>query len=63
MSLPFVTMAPASTQTVPSILHLPDGTSIKPNASGQVSVPSNFVGALLNAGWQIITTGSSTHIP
>jgi len=62
MSLPLVTMQPPSGQA-PTQVHLPDGSLVTPNASGQVSVESRFVGVLINAGWSIVVPASTTHVP
>ena len=63
MSLPTVTMQPASGMAVPTQVHLPDGSMVMPNASGQISVASNFVGVMLAAGWEIVVTSATTHVP
>jgi hypothetical protein len=63
MALPNITLQMPSGTTVPSDVILQDGTKIKPNSSGQIVVASNYLAAMLAGGWQIVTSGSSTHIP
>lgn len=63
MALPNVTLQMPAGSVVPSIVHLNDGTAIKPNASGQITVASNFLNVLMAAGWQIVVTGGTTHVP
>jgi len=63
MSLPMITMQPASGMTVPTMVHLPDGSAVAPNASGQISVASNFVSTLIAAGWQVVVSSGTTHVP
>jgi hypothetical protein len=63
MSLPNVTMQPAAGMTTPSIVYLPDGTSVMPNASGQISIASKYVGVMVAAGWQVIVSSGTTHVP
>jgi hypothetical protein len=63
MSLPTITMQPASGMTVPTIVYLPDGSTVTPNASGQISIASNFVNTMIAAGWQIVISGGATHVP
>jgi hypothetical protein len=63
MSLPSVTMQPASGMTVPTMVHLPDGSTVFPNASGQISIASNFVTTMIAAGWEIVVTSGTTHVP
>jgi hypothetical protein len=46
MSLPFITMLPAS-GTIPTLVHLPDGGVVFPNSSGQISVASNQVAVMM----------------
>jgi hypothetical protein len=62
MSLPLVTMQPPA-GTTPTKIHHSDASSSVPNASGQITVPSNLVSALLNAGWQIVVSSGTTHVP
>lgn len=63
MALPNITMQPASGMTMPTQVHLPDGSMVMPNASGQISVASNFVPALIAAGWQVVIASGATHVP
>lgn len=63
MTLPNVTMQLPSGSNTPTQVHLPDGSTVYPNASGEISVASNFVGALLAGGWQIVIAANQTHVP
>ena len=63
MSLPSVTMQPPSGAQIPTQVHLSDGSVVFPNASGQISVASNFVTTMLAAGWAIVVAGGTTHVP
>ena len=63
MSLPLITMQVTVGMTVPTLIHLPDGSTVTPNASGQISVAANFVGVMLSAGWQIVINSGATHVP
>jgi hypothetical protein len=63
MALPMITMQPASGMQVPTQVHLPDGSTVFPNASGQISVASNFVTTMIAAGWQIVVSSGTTHVP
>jgi hypothetical protein len=56
-------MQPTAGMVVPSIVYLLDGTTVIPNASGQISVASNLVASLMAAGWQIVVSGGTTHVP
>jgi len=58
-----VPMKVAAGMTVPTMVHLPDATTIFPDATGQILVPALFVTTLMNAGWQIVVTGGTTHVP
>jgi hypothetical protein len=63
MALPNVTMQPAAGMTVPTMVHLPNATTVFPNASGQISIPSNFVTTMIEAGWQVVVSSGTTHVP
>jgi len=56
-------MQPAAGMQVPTMVHLPDATTVFPNASGQISISSKFVEVMLAAGWQIVVSGGTTHVP
>jgi hypothetical protein len=58
-----VPMKVAAGVTVPSLVHLPDATTIFPDATGQIMVPALFVTALMNAGFQIVVGSGTVHIP
>lgn len=57
MSLHAVTMKPPAGADVPSLLHLPDSSTVKPDAAGQFNITSNFITMLLAAGWTVVTPG------
>ncbi len=63
MSLPLITMQPPSGQSAPTMVHLPDATTVFPNASGQISISSKFVEVMLAAGWSIVVSSGTTHVP
>lgn len=63
MPLPTITMQLPAGSDVPSIVHLNDGTTIKPNSSGQITVNTKFMHVLMAAGWQIVVSGGTTHVP
>jgi hypothetical protein len=63
MSLPMITMQPASGMTVPTIVYLPDSSTVTPNASGQISVAPQFVTTMIAAGWEIVVASGTTHVP
>jgi len=58
-----VPMKVASGGTVPSVIHLADSSAIFPDASGQFLVPSTQVVAMLSAGFQIVVSSGTTHVP
>jgi hypothetical protein len=47
----------------PTMINLPDATTLRPDAAGQVNIPASFLLSMLAAGWQIQVTGGTTHIP
>jgi hypothetical protein len=53
-NLPTVTMKVAAGMTVPTMINMPDATTLYPDTSGQVLCPAPFVSTLTNAGWQIV---------
>jgi hypothetical protein len=63
MALPNVVMQMPAGVDVPTQIHLPDGTTIKPAANGQITISSKFLHVLLNAGFQVVIAGGSTHVP
>ena len=62
-NLTTVPMKVAAGMTVPTQIHLPDSSLLIPDAGGQVLCPALFVTTLMNAGWQIVVTGGTTHVP
>lgn len=45
------------------VVQLPDARSVQSNSSGVYAIPSKFVSAMLNGGWQIQVSGGTTHVP
>jgi hypothetical protein len=62
MSNPTVTLNPPSGST-PSVLQLPDATSVAPNSDGTFTVGTKHMAALLAAGWSIVVSSGTTHVP
>jgi hypothetical protein len=58
-----IPMKVAAGTVTPTQVHLPDATTIFPDASGQFMVPALFTTELMNAGFQVVVTGGSTHVP
>jgi hypothetical protein len=63
MPLPTVTMQPPAGSVIPTIVHLRDGTTVTPDASGQITIASNYISDMLAAGWSIVVSGGTTHVP
>jgi hypothetical protein len=62
MSLPNVTMQPAAGLTVPTVVFLPDGTSVFP-VNGQITITTNFIAVMIAAGWELVVASGTTHVP
>ena len=62
MTNPTVTLNPPSGST-PSVLQLPDATSVLPNSDGTFTVAAKHVNALLAGGWSIVVSSGTTHVP
>jgi hypothetical protein len=45
------------------VVQLPNATTVQSDSSGVYAVPSKYVSALLNSGWQIQVSGGTTHVP
>lgn len=53
---PITIEAPAG--RVPSLVQLPNGQSVKPDARGRITVARAFAASLINtAGWQLVGNG------
>jgi hypothetical protein len=63
MSQVTIPMKMASGLGVPTVVHLPDATTLTPDATGQINVPASFLIPLLAAGWQIVIGSGATHVP
>ena len=59
----FIPMKVAAGGTTPSLIHLPDASTIFPDGTGQFLVPAQFMTAMLNAGLQMVVTGGAAHVP
>ena len=54
-----VTMVRADGGSAPSVINLPDSSSIKPNSDGSITVSAQFVDVLQRAGWFVkLSTGA-----
>lgn len=49
--------------TSDSKIHLPDASTLIPAVDGTVMVPALFVNSMINAGYQIVVSSGTTHIP
>jgi len=58
---PVTVLAPSGTEP-PSVLQLP-AQNVTPNADGSFTVPSRHLPALLGAGWRIVVSSGTTHVP
>lgn len=58
-----IPMKVASGNVTPTMINLPDATTIFPDSGGQFMVPALHVTAMLNAGLQIVVAGGGTHVP
>ena len=48
--------------TLDSVVHL-DAIALKPDATGVVQIPSQFVMAMISAGYVMVVAGGTTHVP
>ncbi len=58
-----VTMVMASGAAPPSVIHLADGTAIRPAADGSIQVDVKHHAALFGAGWSFKNTSGQTSVP
>jgi hypothetical protein len=63
MSQATIPMKMASGLGTPTMVNLPDATTLIPDATGQVNVPASFLIPLLAAGWQIVIGSGATRVP
>jgi hypothetical protein len=47
----------------PTIVQLPDSTTLTPDATGLINCPASFLISMLGAGWQIVVASGTTHVP
>ncbi len=45
-----------------SVVHL-DAIAVKPDATGVVQIPAQFVMSMIGAGYVMVVTGGTTHVP
>lgn len=57
-----VTLQLPAGSNVPTRVHY-DSTFAVPDANGRITVDSQYLGPLMAAGWQIVVTGGTTHVP
>lgn len=58
-----VPMKVAAGGTVPTLIHLPDASTVFPDNTGLFQIPAEFTTAMLNAGLQLVVTGGANHVP
>jgi hypothetical protein len=64
MSQATIPMKMASGQGTPTMVNLPDATTLYPDpVTGQINCPASFLISMLAAGWQIQIAANSTHVP
>jgi hypothetical protein len=63
MSQATIPMKIAAGQGTPTMVNLPDSTTLVPDATGLVNCPASFLISMLSAGWQIVVTGGANHVP
>ncbi len=57
-----ITMVLANGASPPTQIHLPDSTTIKPNADGSLTVSAQWAPVLMAAGWAYKMSGT-TNVP
>jgi hypothetical protein len=62
-NLTTVPMKPAAGMGTPTLIHLPDASTLVPDSTGQVLCLALFVTTLMNAGWQIVVSSGTVHVP
>ena len=63
MSQTTIPMKMAAGSGTPTVVQLPDSTTLTPDATGLINVPASFLISMLAAGWQIQIAANSTHVP
>ena len=64
MSQATIPMKIAAGQGTPTQVNLPDSTTLTPDAAtGLINCPASFLISMLAAGWQIVVTSGTTHVP
>jgi hypothetical protein len=64
MSQVTIPMKMASGLGTPTMVHLPDATTLYPDpATGQINCPASYLISMLSAGWQIVIGSGATHVP
>jgi hypothetical protein len=63
MSQATIPMKMESGLGTPTMVNLPDATTLIPDATGQINCPASYLISMLAAGWQIQVSSGTTHIP
>jgi hypothetical protein len=63
MSQTTIPMRMAAGSGTPTVVQLPDSTTLTPDATGLINCPAPFMIAMIGAGWQIQIAANSTHVP
>jgi hypothetical protein len=63
MSQTTIPMKMAAGLGTPTIVQLPDSTTLTPDATGLINCPASFLISMLGAGWQIVVASGTTHVP
>jgi hypothetical protein len=63
MSQTTIPMKMAAGLGTPTVVQLPDSTTLTPDATGLINCPASFLISMLAAGWQIQIAANSTHVP
>jgi len=63
MSQVTIPMKMQSGMGTPTVVQLPDSTTLTPDATGQINCPASFLISMLGAGWQIVVSSATTHVP
>ena len=63
MSQTTIPMKMAAGSGTPTVVQLPDSTTLTPDATGLINCPASFLISMLAAGWQIVVSAGTTHVP
>lgn len=56
MSTPTITMQPPAGTEAPTMVHLPDATTVKPDANGRITVATKHIAVMIAAGWTVVAS-------